>query len=114
LEQVVIDANMWEEYRAFMRNFSVTEETSALDVIKRVGQGNNFLNDPHTVRNFRSQMFMRGKKTDLYGSTMSERMVPDARAVVKKTLAEHAVEHLDKNILSKGNALVAEYAGQRH
>ena len=111
LEQVVIDSIMWEEYRAFMRNFSVTEETAALDVIKRVGQGNNFLNDPHTVRNFRNQMFMRGKKTSLYGSTMSDKMVSDAKDVVKKTLREHSVEPLDKEVLKKGSSLLTSYIG---
>jgi trimethylamine---corrinoid protein Co-methyltransferase len=113
LEQVVIDAMMWEEYRAFMRDFSVTRESAALDVIERVGPGNNFLNDPHTVRNFRNQMFMRGKKSGLYGSTMSDKMVPDARDVVRRTLKEHSVESLDKAVLAKGNELLTAYAHER-
>jgi len=113
LEQVVIDSVMWEEYRAFMRDFSVTEESAALDVIERVGQGNTFLNDPHTLRNFRSQMFIRKKNTELYGATMSDRMVSDARDVVRKTLREHSVERLDKAVLAEGNVILGEYVGSR-
>jgi len=113
MEQVVIDSVMWEEYRAFMRAFSVTEETAALDVIKRVGQGNTFLTDPHTVKNFRSQMFIKGKKTELYGATMSDRMVSDARAIAKKVLAEHTVEPLDKAVLAEGNSIIGNYARSR-
>jgi len=109
LEQVVIDAMMWEEYRAFMRNFPVTGESAALEVIERVGHANNFLTDPHTVRNFRSQMFMRSKKTGLYGATMSDRMVPDAREIVKKILKEHSVEPLGKEIMAKGNQILKGY-----
>ena len=110
LEQVVIDSIMWDEYRAFMRGFPVTEESAALEVIERVGHANNFLTDPHTVKNFRSQMFMRGKKTGLYGTTMSDKMVSDARDIVKKTLKEHSVEPLDKEIMTKGNQILRGYA----
>lgn len=110
LEQVVIDSVMWEEYRAFMREFPVTEETAALEVIERVGHGGTFINDPHTARNFRSQMFMRDKKMELYGATMSDRMVQDAMDVVRKTLKEHSVQPLDKDILKEGNGILEAYA----
>ena len=113
LEQVVIDSAMWEEYRAFMRDFPVTEESAALKVIERVGQGNTFLNDPHTVRNFRSQMLIRNKRMELYGATMSDRMVLDARDVVREILKEHSVEQLDKHTLSEGNEILSTYAGSR-
>lgn len=111
LEQVVIDSVMWDEYRAFMRDFRVTEESAALKVIERVGQGNTFLNDPHTIKNFRSQMLMRDKRMELYGATMSDRMVSDARDVVRKTLREHRVEPLGKETLAMGNKILSEYAG---
>lgn len=113
LEQVVVDSVMWEEYRAFMRNFTVTEESAASDVIKRVGQGNTFLNDPHTVRNFRTQMFMRNKRNELYGATMSDKMVSDAKDTVRRLLKEHSVDQLDRDTLAKGNELVTRYAQSR-
>jgi trimethylamine--corrinoid protein Co-methyltransferase len=109
LEQVVIDAAQWEEFRGFMRRFAVTEEAAALDVIKDVGQGNTFINHPHTAKNFRSQMFFRSKGAGLYGATMSDGMVADAREIVRKTLREHTVESLDKDVLAKGNAIVSTY-----
>ncbi|MEM2891183.1 MAG: trimethylamine methyltransferase family protein [Thermoplasmata archaeon] len=111
LEQVVIDAVMWEEYRAFMRDFPVNEDTVALDVIMRVGHGNTFLNDPHTVRNFRGQMFIRDKRMERYGATMSAEMVPDARQTVKRILKEHEVDSLPKDVLSRGNEILRRYIG---
>jgi trimethylamine--corrinoid protein Co-methyltransferase len=111
LEQVVVDSVMWDEYRAFMRDFSVTKESTALEVIERVGQGNTFLNDPHTVRNFRNQMFIRNRNTDLYGATMSDAMVSDARSTVKRLLKEHTVARLEKGMLSEGTELVKKYVG---
>ncbi len=110
LEQMVIDSVQWEEFRAFTRNFTVTEETAALDVIREVGPGGSFLNHPHTAKNFRSQLFFRGKKVGLYGATMSDRMVTDAREVVRKTFREHAVEPLDRGIMEKGDSILRAYA----
>ena len=109
LEQVVIDAIMWDDFRSFMRKFLVNEDSAALKVIEAVGPGNSFLNHPHTVRNFRSQMFMRAKNSELYGATMSSGMVDDARDIVRKTLRDHEVKPLDKDVLAKGNEIMRAY-----
>jgi trimethylamine--corrinoid protein Co-methyltransferase len=110
LEQVVIDAVMWEEYRAFMRKFEINEESAALKIIEAVGPGNSFLSSPHTARNFRGQMYLRGKNSELYGATMSDRMVEDARGTVRKLLKEHQVKLLEKDVLAKGNGIMKAYA----
>ncbi len=109
LEQMVIDAAQWEEYRAFLRNFAVDEATTALDVIREVGPGGSFLSHPHTAKNFRRQLYFRGKQAPLYGATMSDRMVPDAREVVRRTLKEHSVEPLDPAILREGDEILRAY-----
>ncbi len=109
LEQVVIDAVQWEEFRAFMRTFAVTEATAAVDVIAEVGPGGTFLRHPHTAKNFRSQMYVRTKKAELYGATMSDRMLPDARDTVRRALEEHHPEPLGRDVLAKGNELLREY-----
>ncbi|HYM41014.1 MAG TPA: trimethylamine methyltransferase family protein [Thermoplasmata archaeon] len=110
LEQMVIDAVQWEDYRAFLRNFAVDEKTAALDVIREVGPGGSFLNQAHTAKNFRSQLYFRSKKAAVYGATMSDRMVPDARDVVRKTLREHSVEPLDRDVRRRGDEMLKEYA----
>lgn len=109
LEQMVIDAVNWEEYRAYMRPFTVDEASAALDVIREVGPGGSFLNHPHTTRNFRSQLFFRGKKAKQYGATMSTGMVADARETVRKTLREHTVEPLDREVLKRGDGILRRY-----
>lgn len=109
LEQMVIDAVNWEEFRAYMRPFAVDEATAALDVIRDVGPGGSFLNHPHTTKNFRSQLYFRGKKARPYGATMSDSMVADAHEVVRKTLSEHTVEPLDGKTLAQGDELLHRY-----
>ncbi len=110
LEQMVIDAVQWEDFRAFLREFQVTEETAALDVIREVGPGGSFLNHPHTAKHFRGQLFFRKKSAALYGATMSDRIVAEAREVVRRTLKEHTVAPLDADVLAEGDELLQRYA----
>lgn len=107
--QMVCDAFFWEEYRAFIRKFTINEEKIALDLVKEIGHGNTFLTHPHTAQNFKKEIYFRNKKKELYGATLSEAMVPDAKQLVEKTLKEHQVEQLDKDILSEGERILEEY-----
>jgi trimethylamine--corrinoid protein Co-methyltransferase len=109
LEQIVIDSYFWEDVQRFIRKFDITEETIALNVMKAVGHGNTYLRHPHTARNFRKEIVMRDKKTQVWQATMSTKMAPEARAVAKKTLAEHKVPQLDPAVLKKGEAILSEY-----
>ena len=109
LEQVVIDSYMWEDIRTFMKGFDVTEESIALNVTKEVGHGNTFLRHLHTARNFRKEVSFRNQKRKLWQATLSTKMVPEAKEVVKKVMAEHQVPKLDPGMLRKGEVILAAY-----
>jgi len=108
-EMMILDAAMWEDLRSFMRGVTVTEETVALDVVKAVGHGNTFLRHPHTVQNFKRELFFRNAQTLGWQATLSNRMIPEARGIAKKTLKDHSVRGLDKDVLRQGDALIREY-----
>ncbi|MEK6988589.1 MAG: trimethylamine methyltransferase family protein [Candidatus Thermoplasmatota archaeon] len=108
-EQLVIDAYMWENLRAFMRDFTISEETIALEVTRSVGHGNTFLRHAHTTRNFRKELFFRDPKKLRWEATLSDRMVPEAREIAKRLLEEHEVPPLDRDVRRQGNALIREY-----
>ncbi len=57
LEQLIIDNQMIAYVKRVMRAFSVSEETLALDLIKRVGIGGNFMAEEHTVKHFRKEIW---------------------------------------------------------
>ena len=109
-EQIVIDATIWEEFRQFMRVFEISEGTAALDVMRQVGQGGNFLTHQHTAKSFKSLMHFHDKAKEVYAATMSTKMREDAHKVVEKILKEHEVPQLDKGIVKEGDAIVREYA----
>lgn len=109
LEQLVIDAYLWEDIRVFMKERTFTEETVALDVIKAVGHGNTFLTHPHTMKNFRKELLSWDPRRLAWEATLSDRMVGEAREIAKKLLAEHTVPALDSEVLKKGEALIRDY-----
>lgn len=109
LEQLVIDSYMWENYRYFLRGFTISEETAALEVVKQVGHGNTFLTHPHTAKNFKREISFRDKGKLAWEATLSSKMVKDAKAVVKKILREHDVQPLDKDVVRKGDALLKSW-----
>jgi len=111
-EQLVIDAYLWENARAFMRDFTISEETIALDIVKEVGHGNSFLTHPHTARNFKKELFFYDKKKLAWEATLSCRMVPEAKEVAKRLLKEHEVEPIDRDIIRQGDELLKEYEKQ--
>jgi len=109
LEQMVIDAALWEHARALMRRFEVTPETIATDVLESVGHGNTFLGHPHTRKHFRKELFFRDRQRLAWEATQSGRMVPEARAVVKRLLREHEVPSVDPDIVRQGDELLASF-----
>jgi trimethylamine--corrinoid protein Co-methyltransferase len=109
LEQMVIDAYAWENYRLLINKFTVNEQTAAVDVIKEVGHGGSYLTNPHTLKCFRKELHQRNKKTVPWEATMSNRMVPEAREIAKKLLKEHAAKPIDKEIVKRGDELIKSY-----
>jgi len=110
LEQMVIDAYLWEGFRPVMRNMSVTKETIALDVMKAVGHGGTFLTQPHTAKHFKDELYFPDKSKLAWEATLSKKMVANAKKVVKKALKEHVVPQVDKDIVRQGGELIKKFA----
>jgi trimethylamine--corrinoid protein Co-methyltransferase len=68
-EQYVINNEMIGMVRRMKRGLSVNDETIALDLIKQVGAGGNFLSEMHTIK------FMR---TEFYKPMLSDRKEREA------------------------------------
>ena len=64
-EQYVIDNEIIGMVKRMKRGFEVNPETMALDVVKRVGPGGNFMAEEHTVNYMRAE---------LYQPTLSDRL----------------------------------------
>lgn len=109
LEQMVIDAYLWEGFRPVLRNFVIDRDTAALDVIKAVGHGGTFLTQPHTARHFKKELYFPDRRKLAWEATLSAKMVGEAKKVVKKALKEHIVPPIEKDIVKRGDELIKGY-----
>jgi trimethylamine--corrinoid protein Co-methyltransferase len=107
-EQVVIDAFLWEDFRAFIRKFTINDESIALDVVRQVGHGNSFLSHPHTMKNFKKELFIRKSRT-ICGQTMPYKSIQDARKIAEKILIEHEVTAIDGDIIMRGDEIIKKF-----
>ena len=109
LEQVVIDSYLWMDCRKYMTRFEMNDTAAATDVVEAVGHGNTFLRNMHTVRNFKKDIIFRDQEKKGWQATLSTAMVPEAKAIAKRILAEHMVPDLDPEVIKKGDAIVAAH-----
>jgi trimethylamine--corrinoid protein Co-methyltransferase len=57
-QQLVIDNEIIRGVRHILRPIEVNDQTLALDVIKKVGIGGNYLEEDHTLEHFREELFL--------------------------------------------------------
>ncbi|MGB2826461.1 MAG: trimethylamine methyltransferase family protein, partial [Thermoplasmata archaeon] len=111
LEQLVIDAYTWKNWRLFLRSVVVDEQAIAFDVLREVGHGGTFLSHPHTLKNFKTALASRDATKLSWEATLSDRMVPEAREITKRILSEHKVDRLDSKVIQDGDALMRRFEG---
>jgi len=99
-EQCVIDNEIIDAAFMIARGIEVTDETLAVDVIREVGPGGNFLSHPHTLERFRREAwFPKLTVRDRYetwkardGRDMRQR----ANAEARRILREHHPAYIDE------------------
>ena len=116
--QLVLDTELVRAVRRICDGFEVNADTLALDVIKRVGPGGNFIKDPHTAENFRREFWLSNLTECLswesYSNnqirSMEQRAAEKAREIMSKPLEpvldehqiseiDHIVAYAEKNII---------------
>ncbi|NIR86326.1 hypothetical protein GWO13_01655 [Candidatus Bathyarchaeota archaeon] len=106
LEQVILDVEAWEQAKAYLRQFSVDEETLGFDVISGVGPGGNFLGLKHTLEHFQKEIWLK-KEATLLPST-SGSIVERAKEKVRQILSSHAPTQLDEKVKREINQILRD------
>ena len=66
LAAMLLDTELFDLVRQIPLGFDVDEETLALDVIEKVGPGEHFLGEPHTIRHMREAWMARFMDKDTW------------------------------------------------
>ncbi|MGQ9632543.1 MAG: trimethylamine methyltransferase family protein [bacterium] len=92
-EQVVIDNEIVEYVKRVVRGFEFDEEHLAVDAIKGVGLGGEFLSHESTLRNYREAFWMpelfEHRMLAQWREAGSKSLRERARAIAKRRIAEH-------------------------
>ncbi len=110
-DQAVIESKLWESMRSFMRPYTISRENIALDVVKQVGYGGTFITHPHTARHFKSELIFKDPELAKWEVNKSTAMVPEAKEIARRILAEHRPPAIDRDVVTKGDGIIARFEG---
>ncbi len=110
LEQLFIDDEMVQMIRRIADGITVDESTIALDVIEKVGIGNTFLGQRHTMQNLRKEHFLPKlvdrRSFDLWSQEGRRSIEDRARDMVRAALAAPPPNPLDPNVVRTLDVLI--------
>jgi trimethylamine--corrinoid protein Co-methyltransferase len=111
LEQLIVDDQMAAYVKRVLRGFDVNEETLALDVVKKVGIGGNFLTEDHTADHFRRELWMPEgfdrHAWEEWWDGGAKTMAEWAREKKERILAHHEVEPIEPTLGKEIDRIVA-------
>jgi trimethylamine--corrinoid protein Co-methyltransferase len=120
LTQLVVDDEMIGYCKRMLKKFTITEETLAVEAIRRVGVGGNFLADDHTIAHFRKELWFpdmwdRQKFDSWYNSgakSMSDRAFEKQQRILTDhhpgPIEEKLGKEIDKILSSARKDLLGE------
>ena len=111
-EQLLLDCEAFEIIRRTAGGVEVSEETLALETINRVGPGDHFMADPHTMSHLRELWQPIAMNRSPYGKWEAEgrREAPEiAREKAAWILKHHHPEPLDEKMVREINQVIDAY-----
>lgn len=109
-EMLVICNDIVGKVKRFLKGIEVNNETIAFDVIERVGIGNSYLSDRHTISHTKSELYVSklivreeyGKWVDRGRVSMIKKAQEETKSILEKhkpsALEPHVSKHLDSII----------------
>jgi len=91
--------------KRYLSGFEVSDEHLALDVIDKVGPGGHYLQEAHTVKHFKSQLWRSKVFTrqpfEKWKETGSKNVEDRVREEISSILETHQAESLAANIVAE-------------
>lgn len=110
MEMLVLCDETANNVKYLLRGVEVNAETLAVEVIKAVGPGGNFIGEDHTMKHFRQNrvntQVVNRLNLDAWEEAGSKTFGELANERVKQLLAEHLVAPLPEDVLERIDAVV--------
>ena len=99
LDQLILDAEIYEHARAYLRKFELNDDTLAMDIIHKIGPGGHFLGEKHTVEHFKKEIWSRElSDTFILDPKAKGTFLERAKAKVKEILSTHVPVPIEENV----------------
>lgn len=99
LSQVILDAEVCEHARAYLRRFELDDDSLALDVIHKVGPGGHFLGEKHTLEHFKKEIWSRELSDAFVLDPVAKGSFTErARARVREILATYTPPPVEEGV----------------
>lgn len=108
-KQLLLDAYTWECCRDYLKPVEISERTIAIDAIRDVGHGGNFLIHKHTMENLRKSMILWNKERLSMISLGKNDFRVEAGKIVNRLLNEYQPLPIDENIIRQGYDIIKTY-----
>ena len=112
LAELVMNNEMIGYLKRIMRGFEVNKETIAFEVIRRVGVGGHFLEDEHTLRHFKEELWFPSlfdrNNWEIWKGKGGNSIVERAVKKKEEILNEHKIEPLDRDIANRIDEIIKE------
>ena len=112
LTELVINNEMIGYLKRIMKGFDVNNETIAFEVIRRVGVGGRFLEDEHTLKHFRKELWFPSlfdrNNWELWKGKGGNSILERAIKKKEEILNEHKIEPLDRDTANQIDEIVKE------
>jgi trimethylamine--corrinoid protein Co-methyltransferase len=108
-EQLLMDGEIWSLLQAMFRGIPVNEETLAVDAIKQVGPGGNFLVSRHTLKNMHAlwQPTLMDRRPYSAWEQKRDGACQWAGEKARRILKEHQPEPLDQKMGEELKRIIA-------
>lgn len=99
-EQCLIDNEILDAAFVMARGIEVTDETLAIDVIRELGPGGNYVGHPHTAEHFRRESWFPKltvrERYETWACGEAKDMRERANALARKILRDHQPAYIDE------------------
>jgi len=112
LELLVIDNEILEGILRLVQGFDVSDETIALDIIRKVGPGGHYLTQKRTVNHIKDHWIPKisdRKAYDAWLKAGAKDIVAVAKEKVKEILATHKPEPIPKDVQKEISKIVKRF-----
>jgi len=110
-EQLLIDYEIYTMMVDMLKGFPVTEDSMAIDVVKKVGHEGHFLGQKHTLEHFKEMwqpIVTDGQPYQTWKASGSKSAVDHANAKAKEILKTHEVTPLPEDVKKELAKIVRE------